>query len=432
MKILIRGGRVIDPANGRDGVFDVLIQEGRIAAVRPGIHVNPDKVIEAAGLLVTPGLIDLHVHLRQPGFEAKETIKSGSRAAAAGGFTTICAMPNTNPCIDTVASLNHVRMIAAQDAVVNVLPVAAITRGRAGEQIVEFGDLVNNGAVAFSDDGNPVMNAEIVLRALEYTTMFDTPIMEHCEDVNLSAGGVMHKGRASLRAGLKGIPASSESVMAARDILLAEETGGHIHICHVSAASTVEALRRGKDRGVRVTAEVTPHHLTLTDEAVLDYDTNKKCHPPLRSEEDRQALIAALRDGTIDCIATDHAPHTETEKEEVFDDAPFGCIGLETAFAVCFTTLVEEQKALSLMRLVEAMTIAPARVIHLNKGTLSEGAPADVTLIDPDGQCEVTPALFYSKSKNSPFLGRRLRGWPVHTIVEGKTVFERSANLTRS
>jgi dihydroorotase len=370
-------------------------------------------------------MVDMHVHFRQPGFEAKETIKTGAAAAAAGGFTTVCPMPNTNPCIDNTASLNHVQRIAAQEAVVRVHQIAAITKERAGEQIVEFGDLVNNGALAFTDDGSPVMNSEIMLRALEYTTMFGVPIMEHCEDTYLSGDGVVHRGSASLKAGLRGIPSSSEAVMAARDIMLAEESGGHIHIMHASAASTVEVVRRAKKRGVHVTTEATPHHLTLNDECILDFNTNCKVHPPIRSESDRKSLVEALADGTIDAIATDHAPHTETEKEQVFDDAPFGMIGLETCFAVCYTNLVEGEKAIPLTRLVEALTSAPAKIINVPGGTLNEGSPADITIIDLETEREVTPELFKSKSENSGFLGHRLRGWPTHTIVEGKVVYER-------
>lgn len=423
MTLLIKNGRIIDPAAKRDGIADLLVADGKIA--RTGTKLRAPRgatVIDAKGCLVTPGLIDMHVHLREPGREDKETIASGTRAAAAGGFTTICPMANTDPACDSAQGLQFLISRAREIAVVNVLPIAAVTRGLGGEFITEFGDLVYYGAVAFSDDGRPIMNAEIMRRALEYTSMFNVPILDHCEDLNLSEGGQMRAGDVATKLGLKGIPGAANSTQVARDIDLADLTGGRIHICHVSVRRSVEYIRAAKARGVRITCEATPHHLTLTDQAMLTYDTNFKMSPPLGSEDDRQALLEGLRDGTVDCVATDHAPHTDMEKDHVMDEAPPGVIGLETAFPILYTDLVLK-KQIGLKRLIEAMTIAPARVLGVAKGTLAEGAEADIAVLDPRQEFVIDPQTFFSRSHNCPFAGRKVRGRAVATIVAGRVVF---------
>lgn len=421
--LLIRGGRVLDPAWGRDEIADVLIEDGLIKAVGGEIAARPAEVIDAAGLIVTPGFIDLHVHLREPGREDKETIASGTRAAAAGGFTTICPMPNTEPAIDSSAGVNHVLAVAARDGVVRVLPIAAVTAGRLGESITEFGDLAKAGAIAFSDDGAPVWNPEIMRRALEYTAMLGRPVFNHAELRELAGNGVMHEGDVSARLGLRGIPAAAESACVARDIEIAAETGGHLHICHVSTERACEVIAAAKSRGVHVTAEVCPHHLTLTEDAVGQFSTLARVAPPLRSARDRDALRAALRDGVIDCIATDHAPHTDIEKDQPFDQAPPGMIGLEFAFALLFTDLVAPGH-LPLTTLIQRMTAGPARIIGIPRGTLRPGSAADAAVLDLHAATEVTPARLHSKSKNTPFLGRVLSGAVTHTIVDGKLVFD--------
>jgi dihydroorotase len=425
--LLIKNGRVIDPACGRDEVASVLIEEGVVRKIGRIRDARGAQVIDATGLLVCPGFIDLHTHLREPGREDKETIATGTRAAAAGGFTSVCAIPNTNPVIDSQTGLKFVLSRAETDAVVNVFPYAAATKGQAGEEIVEFGDLVYYGAKAFTDDGHPIMNSEIMRRALQYTAMFNVPILDHCEDETLASEGHMHEGFYSTKLGLKGIPAQAESTQVSRDVELAEFTGGHIHICHISKAESLEHVRRGKARGVRITCEVTPHHLTLTDAALETFDTAFKVNPPLGSERDRDALIEALLDGTIDCIATDHAPHTDIEKDQPLADAPCGMIGLETAFPVLYTRLVLPGR-LPLPLLIEKLTAAPAKVMHLEpRGSLAEGNPADVVLINLDREVEVTEEMFFSKSHNSPYIGERLTGGIETTIVGGKIVFRNRA-----
>ncbi len=420
--LLIRGGRVLDPANGRDEIADVLIESGRIQAVGGEIDAGGAEEVAAAGLVVCPGFVDLHVHLREPGREDKETIATGTRAAAAGGFTTICPMPNTDPPIDSATGINHILAVAARDGVVHVQPIAAITRGRQGEAITEFGDLANAGAVAFSDDGASVGNPEIMRRALEYTTMLGRPVFEHAELPDLVGKGVMHDGDIAATLGLPGIPAAAETACVARDIEIAAETGGHLHICHVSTARACELIADAKRRGVRVTAEVTPHHLVLTEEAVQNFSTHVRVSPPLRSTEDRDALRVALRDGVIDCVATDHAPHTTIEKQQPFDQAPPGMIGLDFAFALLHTELVASG-ILPLETLLERMATAPARLIGLDTGTLRPGAPADIAVLDLDGETRVERETIHSESSNTPFLGRTLRGAVVHTLVGGQMVF---------
>jgi dihydroorotase len=368
-------------------------------------------------------LIDMHVHLRQPGREDKETIASGTMAAARGGFTAVCCMPNTDPVNDTRSVTEFILDTAKREGAVQVYPVGAITKGLKGEELAEIGELSEAGCVAISDDGRPVMNAELMRRAMEYATMFDLPVIQHSEDLHLSGRGVVHEGFVSTELGLRGIPSASEAAMVARDLLLAELTGARLHIAHVSAAESVRLIREAKTRGVQVSCETTPHHITLTEEAVRGFNTNAKMNPPLRSEADRQALLDGLRDGTIDVIATDHAPHTVQEKEQEFDPAPCGVIGLETALAVTLTTLVASG-VLSLSGAIAKLSSEPARILKLPKGQIAEGADADLTIIDPTREWEVDAGAFASKSRNTPFHGWRLKGQTVATFVAGKIVWE--------
>jgi dihydroorotase len=422
--LLIRGGRVIDPKQRLDARVDVLIENGRIVQIGDGLKAKGAEILEAKGLVVCPGFIDIHTHLREPGREDKETIETGARAAAAGGFTAVCAMPNTIPVNDNASTTRFIVETAKRDAVVRVYPIGAITRGSKGEELSEYGDLKAAGCIAVSDDGRPVQNARVMRRALEYARTFGLPVIDHCEDLDLSKGGAMNEGAVSVALGIPSAPHVSETIMVERDVLLAEYTGSHVHIAHISTAGAVDAVRRGKARGVRVTAEATPHHLVLTDEAVRehDYDPVTKMNPPLRSEEDRQAVIAGLLDGTIDAIATDHAPHTSEEKVCEFDCAAFGIVGLETAFALCHDRLVKAG-VLDLTRLVQLLTLGPARALGLPGGTLERGQPADVTLIDPSEARTVGAESFRGKSRNSPFVSMTLVGWPVTTIVDGAVVF---------
>ena len=422
--LLIRGGRVIDPSSRLDARVDVLVEKSVVSRMGEGIKAKGAEVFDASGCVVAPGFIDLHTHLREPGREDKETIASGSQAAAAGGFTAVCAMPNTIPVNDSASTTRFIVETAAREAIVRVYPIGAITRGSNGEELSEFGDLKAAGCIAVSDDGRPVQNARVMRRALEYARTFGLPVIDHCEDLDLSKGGAMNEGRVSVALGIPGVPAVSEAIMVERDVLLAELTGSHVHIAHVSTAAAVDAVRRGKARGVRVTAEATPHHLVLTDEAVRqhDYDAVTKMNPPLRSEEDRQAVVAGLLDGTIDAIATDHAPHTSEEKVCEFDCAAFGIVGLETAFALCHDGLVRTG-VLDLTRLIQLLTIGPARALGLPGGSLERGRPADITIIDPLEARTVGPESFRGKSRNSPFLARTLTGWPVATLVDGVIVF---------
>jgi dihydroorotase len=421
-RLLIRNGHVVDPANEIDEKMDVLIVDDRIADVRPSIEAGDAEVIDAQNLHVFPGFVDMHVHLREPGREDEETILTGTRAAAAGGFTSICAMPNTSPVIDRATGINYLRSAIHRDGLVNVYPAAAITLNQKGEEITEFGDLTRRGAVAFTDDGNCLMNSEIMRRALEYTAMLNVPILDHCEDANLKVDAVINEGRVSMLLGLKGVPTAAESSIVARDLALAEYTGGHIHIQHISARRSVELVREGKQRGARVTAEATPHHLALNEEAVLEFDTNAKVAPPLRSEDDREAVVEGLVDGTIDVLATDHAPHTDIEKDMVITEAPFGLIGLETAFPVCYNVLVRGEK-MDLNTMISRLTVNPARILRLDKGTLSAGADADVTIVDLNLEKKITREGFFSKSYNCPFIGWHLCGFPVKTIVDGRIVY---------
>jgi len=420
-QLLIRGGRLVD-ASGLDREADLLVAGGVIAEIGPRIAPNAGvEVREARGLLVLPGLCDMHVHLREPGEEDKETVATGAAAAAAGGFTDIACMPNTNPPIDDQGQVRFVRERAAVAGFARVHVIAAVTTGRAGEQLTEMAELRAAGAVAFSDDGAPIRSAEIMRRALEYGRMVRAPIINHCEDKDLAGSGAMHEGRVSTELGLPGIPAASEEVMVARDLILAELTGAHLHLAHLSTRGAVELVRAAKVRGVRVTCEVTPHHLILTDDAVRTYDPVTKMNPPLRTAEDVKALRAALGDGTIDAIATDHAPHTDHEKELEFDRAPFGVIGLETALGLVLSELVD-QGVIDLAGMVRLMSLAPRRILGLPGGMLAPGAPADLVLVDPKATWQVDPARFRSRSRNSPFRGYRLRGEVEATIVGGRVV----------
>jgi dihydroorotase len=427
MRILIEGGRVIDPANNVDDVLDVLIEDGRIAGVGPergGRPASPpDRVLDARGKVVCPGFVDLHVHLREPGREDVETIATGTRAAARGGFTSVCAMANTNPVNDNQSVTEFVLDRARKEGAVNVFPVGAVTKGQKGEELAEIGELVGAGCVAISDDGKPVMNAEIMRRALEYAGMFGIPVIQHAEDLHMTGKGSMHEGLVSTELGIRGIPAASEAIIVARDILLAELTGCHYHVAHVSTAEALRLIREAKAKGLRVTCEAAPHHFAVTDEAVKSFSTNTKMSPPLRSSRHVEAVKAALRDGTIDAIATDHAPHTIQEKEVEFDSAPNGIVGLETAFGLGMTVLVEGE-VLTLNRLIALLTSEPARVFNLPKGTLSVGADADVTIVDPAREWVVDVRKFASKSRNTPFDGWKLRGEVLATIAGGKVVWE--------
>lgn len=414
----LKQGRIIDPASGRDEIADCWIVDDRITHHPP--KGTPDQTFDLTGKLVTPGLIDMHVHLREPGGETKETIATGTRAAAAGGFTSIVAMPNTTPPIDSQTGVKFILSRSQTHAVVNVFPAACVTREQKGLELTEFGDLLNSGAIAFSDDGRPVMNNQVMRRALEYARTFDALIMDHCEDLNLAEGGVMHEGMRSLRMGLPGWSTVAESVQIARDIDLAAFTGGRIHICHVSTSAGVDLIRHALKRNVRVTAEATPHHLALTEDAIADYDTHAKCCPPLAAEEDRQALIQGVCDDTITVIATDHAPHTTIEKDFMFTDAPNGLIGMETAFGVLYTTLVSPG-LLSLPRLIEKMTINPAKLLRIDRGTLSENAIADISIFEQT-MWTVEPGRFQSKGRNCPWNHCELTGRPYATFVSGQLI----------
>jgi dihydroorotase len=423
--LLLKGGRVIDPSRNADDIADVLLEDGRIAAVGRNI-VGPDgvEVHDVSGRVVAPGLVDVHVHLREPGQEDLETIATGSASAVAGGFTSICAMPNTDPVCDNQGVVGFVIAQAQRAAKARVYPIGAVTLGQKGQQLAEFGELVGAGAVAVSDDGKPVATAHMMRTALEYAKTFGIPVADHCEDMSLATGGSMHEGIVSTRLGLKGIPAAAEEVMVARDILLAELTGGHVHLCHMSTRGSVELIRRAKDRGIRVTAEACPHHFSLTHEACVGYNTNAKMNPPLREAEDVEAIREGLKDGTIDCVATDHAPHHYDAKEREFDDAPNGIIGLETALGLSITELVG-RGLLTLPQLLHRMSTAPARIFNLPGGTLATGAPADLVVIDPAVKWTVRPDTFLSKSRNTPFGGRELTGRAEVTIVRGQVAYQR-------
>jgi len=412
---------VIDPATRFDGVADVLIEDGLIRGVGPGL--SGDEVFDASGLIVAPGFIDMHVHLREPGFEHAETIESGSRAAAAGGFTSICPMPNTSPVNDNATVTSYIIEKARRHAVVNVFPIGAITKGSAGEELASIGSMIKAGAVAISDDGRPVMNARVMRRAMEFAKSFNIPVIDHCEDLHLSAGGDMHEGLESVRLGLRGIPSASEDVMVARDILLAELTGARYHVAHISARHSVEMVAFAKARGLAVTAETTPHHFALSDSEMRPYDSNYKMKPPLRSVCDVGAVVNGVMSGAIDAIATDHAPHAGSEKMQEFEKCPFGILGLETAIGLALEQLVHTGK-IGLMRLVELFTTGPEKIVRLGRGTLAAGAPADITIFSTDREWTYDVNKSFSKSRNSPFHGRTFKGGAAATIVRGEIVWQ--------
>ena len=422
-RLLIRGGRVIDPGAGTDLEGDVLVEGGRIGAVGAGLgEEGAEAVIDAAGLVVAPGFVDPHAHLCEPGWEHRETIRSGVRAAVAGGYTAVCSMPDTDPVVDDPASVGFVVAEGRLAGGARVFPAAALSAGRKGEQLTEFGEVVDAGAMAVTDAGRTVKSSILMRLALEYARSFDIPVLAHCEDAGLARGGVMHEGVVSTRLGLRGRPAVAEEIGVARDLALAEATGGRLHIQRVSTGAAARLIRRARERGVRVTAEATPHHLLLTHELLAAYGTQYKVKPPLRTEADVQALQAALADGTIDCVATDHAPRHYDEKEQAFDEAPFGVVGLETAFAVLHTRLVAGG-VLTLPELLERMSTGPARALGLPGGTLEPGRPADLVLIDPGVEWTLDASAFLSKSRNTPFGGEEVAGQVVRTLVGGETVW---------
>lgn len=423
MKLLIKNGWLIDPAQKLNKKADILIENGKIAVIGDGLPAGGAAEINADGKYVVPGLIDMHVHLREPGLEAKEDIYTGTRAAAMGGFTTVACMPNTKPVIDNITGIDYIKGRARSVGAVNVFPIGAITKGSEGLELAEIGDMAQAGAVAFSDDGKPVSNAQVMRLAFEYAKMFDMPVIAHSEDPFLADGGQMHEGYVSTVLGLKGIPALAEEIMIARDCMLAEYTGGRLHVAHVSTAGAVEIIRQAKARGVKVTAEVTPHHLTLTDEAVRGFDTNTKVNPPLRTADDIKALIAGLQDGTIDVIATDHAPHAFEEKDVEYRYAPFGISGLETALPLVLQALVHSGE-MELADVVAAMTLRPAEIFGLDKGTLLVGKDADITIVDINYAHIIEPASFVSKGKNSPYGGLAVKGKATATIVAGEVVMQ--------
>jgi len=419
----LHGGRIIDPANQRDEPGDLFAVNGKLADSLDATQRRNAHRVDVSGLVVCPGFVDIHVHLRDPGQTHKETIETGSWAAAAGGFTSIVCMPNTTPPCDNAGTIQQIRDRVHRKAIVNVYPTGCITLGREGQRLAPIGSLRHAGVVAITDDGDCIQNNELMRRAVEYAHMFGLPVMDHCQDMSLTQGSVMHEGDWSLRLGLRGWPAAAEDIIVARNVILSAHTGAHIHMQHISSAYSVDVIRRAKQRGIHVTAEAMPHHLSLTDAAVQNYDTHFKMNPPLRAEEDRQALIEGFCDGTIDIIATDHAPHTDFEKDVEFDNAPNGITGLETALPVCLAALVHPGHC-ELPFLISRMTAEPARLLGLDAGTLSPGAPADICVFDPGESWEVRADRFFSRSSNSPWLGQSLTGRVRHTFVAGKQVFD--------
>ncbi len=423
-RLLLSGGRLIDPSQGIDATLDLLLDDGVVARVGERLKKPKDaEVLDAKGLVVCPGLIDIHVHLREPGQEYKETVRTGTLAAAAGGFTAVACMANTDPVNDNRSVTEHILAEAGRHGFARVYPIGAVSKKLAGEELAEIGEMVRAGVVAVSDDGRPVMNAELMRRALLYAQHFAIPVIQHAEDLNLAGSGVMHEGEWSTRLGLPGLPGSAEDVMVARDLILQEDTRGRYHVAHLSTARSLRLVRQGKELGLAVTCEVAPHHLILTDEEVSrsGFSTQTKMKPPLRSEADRQALLAGLADGTVDCIASDHAPHHADEKDVEFNLAPFGILGLETTLSLCLDRLVRPG-LVTLPRLVELLSTGPARVLNLPGGTLKEGSPGDVTLFDPEKRVTVDAGKFRSRSRNTPFGGWKLRGAPIATILGGRRV----------
>lgn len=422
-RLVIKNGRIIDPANHVDRTGDVAVEDGVIREIADSIDATGSEIFDASGLVVAPGFIDMHVHLREPGYEYSETIETGSRAAAAGGFTSICCMPNTRPVNDSPTVTHYILERARQKAPVNVYPIGAITKGSAGEELASIASMQKAGIVAISDDGRPVMNARVMRRAMELASSLNLPLIEHCEDLNLSAGGDMHEGLQSVRLGLRGIPRASEDVMVARDILLAEMTGVRYHVAHISSKNSVDMVAYAKSKGLPVTAEATPHHFVLADGDMPPYDSNYKMKPPLRENRDVKAIIAGLANGTIDAIATDHAPHPGDEKMQEFERCPFGILGLETAIGLSLEHLYHSG-TVDLARLISMFTVRPAQVLSLNRGTLAPGAPADITVMSLNHEWTYDVNRSPSKSRNSPFHGHVFRGGPVATIVRGQIVWQ--------
>ncbi len=418
----IKNARVIDPASKRDRRGDIFIADGKIVAALSAAHKKRAKKIDATGLVACPGLVDIHVHFREPGQTHKETIATGSHCAAAGGFTTVVCMPNTAPVADNAGTIQFIKDAVKRDAVVKVLPTGCITAGMKGQALAPIGSLKRAGVVAITDDGDCVQSNELMRRALEYAKMFDLPIMDHCQDASMTVGAVMNEGIMSTRLGLRGWPHAAEDLIVSRNVILSAYTGAHIHLQHISSAYSVQIVRRAKRRGIRITAEATPHHIALTDAALSGYDTNFKMNPPLRTEADRKEIIRGLRDGTLDCISTDHAPHTDYEKDKEFDFAPNGILGLETSLAISLDVLVRQNK-FKLAQVVDLMTRQPARVLGLPAGTLSPGAAADVCLFDPHEKWRYDARKGFSKSRNSPWSGQILTGRVKTTIVDGRVVF---------
>ncbi len=423
MDIIIKNGRVIDPANSIDKICDVLLCDGKIADVGENISSDVEKIIDAEGLWVVPGLIDLHVHLREPGFERKETIKTGSRSAAMGGFTTICCMPNTNPVIDNEIIVEYINMKAERESVVNILPIGSITKGQEGQELADIGKMAEVGICAVSEDGRSVENAALMKTALKYAGMFNLPVFSHCEDLKLVGKGCMNAGEKASLLGLKGISNDSEEVIVSRDIILAGSVNAKLHLCHMSTKGCVELIKQAKERGIAVTAEVTPHHFTLTEDDIVDYDSNYKMNPPLRTKEDVAALKQALKDDIIEVISTDHAPHHIDEKNCEFENAANGIIGLETSLCLGISELVDKG-VLTPSQLIEKMSYNPAKVLSSDKGTLSVGADGDITIIDPKREYVIDSGKFASKARNTPFNGRMVKGKVLYTIVRGKVIVE--------
>lgn len=423
MNLLLRNGRVIDPSQNLDQVTDLWIRNGRIAGTGPHPDLRPDRTLDATGMIVAPGLIDMHVHLREPGREEDETIQTGTASALAGGVTSVACMPNTEPAIDSQAAAEFVHLQAERAGNCNVFPIGAITKGREGKELAEIGGLVEGGAVAFTDDGSPVVSAEIMRRAMEYCRMFDKAVLSHSEDLELTRGGVMNEGYESMRLGLRGLPAAAEEIMIYREIALAGLTGARVHILHVTTAGGVELIRRGKEKGIQVSGEACPHHFTLTDECMRTFDSNYKMAPPLRTAEDVAAILQGLRDGTLEVLATDHAPHAPEKKMRELDQAPNGIIGLETFVPICVGALIEKG-VLTWPQMIAKMTIHPAKVLGIDRGTLKTGAIADVTVIDPLAEWTVDVAQFKSKSRNCPYGGWKVRGRAHAAIVGGVIKYE--------
>ncbi len=423
--ILIKNGRVIDPANNVDNIKNIFINKDRINDYPKNTNLLESKrnlkIIDATGMIVVPGLVDIHVHLREPGYEHKETIKTGTLSAAAGGFTSIACMPNTDPINDNASVTDYILLKAFKEGVVNVFPIGAITKGEKGEELAEIGEMYEAGCIGISDDGMPVINSNLMRRAMEYVRSFNIPVISHTEDKYLSDNGVVNEGKYSTLLGLKGIPNAAEEVMVARDIHLSELTGTHLHICHVSTEGSVRIIRDAKKRNVNVSAEATPHHFTLSHEEVLNYNTSAKMNPPLRSEKDVKAIQKGLKDGTIDVIATDHAPHSEDEKNVEFDKAPFGIVGLETALPLSLT--LTDKKILTLNQIIEKLTVLPSKIINIDRGTLGKNKIADVMIFDPKEHFTINKSKFYSMGKNTPFDNYKLRGKVKYTIVSGKVVY---------